>query len=126
MALLRGSVVFAAALGAMPSRAAIPLTGVQLCRAPWWSKKPFYLRNPPYTILSPHEGQIQTRIHFGEIASKAKGSKGFKDGLPAVAYAVKSEMKGWTAPARMAKEAYPSRARRTVHTLDELRAMLRE
>ena len=124
MALLRGGVVFAAALGAMPARPAIALTGVQLCRAPWWSKKPFYLRNPPYTILSPHKGQIETRIHFGEIAAGAKGSRGFKDGLPAVAAAVKAGMKGYTAPSRMAKEAYPSRARRTVHTLDELKAML--
>lgn len=125
MALLRGSVVFAAALGAMPARPAIALTGVQLCRAPWWSKKPFYLRNPPYTILTPHKGQIETRVHFGEIAAAAKGSKGFgPEGIPIVASKVKAGMKGYTAPSRLAKEAYPSRARRTVHTLAELKAML--
>lgn len=124
MALLRGSVVFAAALGAMPARPAIATTGVQLCKAPWWSKKPFYLRNPPYTILSPHKGQIETRVKFGELASAAKGTKGFKEGLPAVAAEVRKGMKGFKAPSRLAPEEYPSRARRTVHTLEELKAML--
>jgi len=122
MALLRGSVIMGAYT--MAARPAIALTGVQFCKAPWWSKKPFYLRNPPYTILSPHDGQIETRINFGKTA-KAKAEKGFKEGLPATAANIRAAVKGYKAPSRMTPP-YPSRIRRTVHTLAELEGLLKK
>lgn len=120
MALLRGGIILGAYT--MPARPQVPLTGVQFCKAPWWSKKPFYLRNPPYTILSPHKGQVETRINFGEKASAAKGRRGFEEGLPVVAAHVKKTVSGYSAPSKLSKP-YPSQVRRTVHTLAELKAL---
>ena len=103
------------------------VSGIQLVAKPVaWSKKPAYLRNQPYTAVRPHKGQIEGRVNFAEIASRHKGEKGFKDGLPVIAYYIKKEMKGYRAPSRLSKEEYPSKARRTLHTAEELRAMLRE
>jgi len=103
------------------------VSGVQLVTRPVaWSKKPAYLRNQPYTAVRPHKGQIEARINFGRIASKHKGEKGFRDGLPVIAYYVKTEMKGYRAPSRLAEEEYPSKKRRTLHTVEELEAMLKE
>ena len=103
------------------------ISGVQLVTKPVaWSKKPAYLRNQPYTAVTPHKGQIETRINFGKIASKHKGETGFRDGLPVIAYHIKTEMKGYRAPSRLSEEEYPSRKRRTLHTVEELEAMLRE
>ena len=111
-------------VGAAVPRFRASISGIQLVTRPVpWSKKPAYLRNQPYTAITPHKGQIQTRIHFGEIAKRHKGETGFKEGLPIIAYYIKSEMKGYTAPARLPKEEYPSRVRRTFHTIDELKAM---
>jgi len=92
----------------------------------FWSKKSLILRNAPYTIEAPHLGQIQTRIQFGEAARAAKGSKGFVEGLPAVAAAVKRAMSGFRAPDAMRPEDYPSKKFHTVHTLEELKRMERE
>ena len=100
--------------------------GVQLVTRPVpWSKKPAYLRNQPYTAVTPHKGQIQARVNFGEIAKRHKGEKGFKEGLPIIAYHIKSEMKGYRAPDRLPEEAYPSKVRHTFRTLEELKAMIR-
>jgi len=114
-------------MGAGMSRAQASAMGVQLVTRPVpWSKKPSYIRNQPYTAVRPHEGQIQTRIHFGRLAKECKGMKGFGEGgLPIVAAELKTRMKGFRAPAAMSKEMYPSKLRRTLHTVEELEAMLR-
>ena len=91
----------------------------------WWSKKPVITRNAPYTINNPHPGQMEARINFGSVASKHRGEKGFKDGLPIIAWHVKNEVKGYSAPDRMSPADYPSKTRHTVHTLDQLKEMLR-
>jgi hypothetical protein len=92
----------------------------------WWSKKALIIRNAPYTIESPHPGQIEVRVRFGEIAREHKGERGFKEGLPIIAWHIKDKLTGFKAPHRMKPEDYPSRKFRTVHTLDELKAKLRE
>jgi len=113
-------------MGAGMSRAQASAMGVQLVTQPVpWSKKPSYIRNQPYTAVRPHKGQIEARLRLAEIARAHKGEKGFKDGLPVIAYYVRTEMKGWKAPDAMSKEAYPSKARRTLRTAEELAAMLR-
>ena len=90
----------------------------------WWSKKGIIARKAPYTIDNPHPGQIETRIHFGEIARKYEGAKGFVEGLPVVAWHIKDEMSGYKAPSRMDPKDYPSKKFHTVHTLEQLKAML--
>ena len=92
----------------------------------FWSRKSIIARNAPYTIESPHLGQIQARINFGEVARRHKGEKGFKEGLPIIAYHIKSEMTGYKAPDSMRPEDYPSKKFHTVHTLEELKRMERE
>ena len=89
-----------------------------------WSKKPVIIRNAPYTIEHPHIGQAETRIHFGEIASRHKGEKGLIEGLPAVAWHIKEEMKGYRAADSMPKESYPSKG--SFHTIDQLRRYVEE
>ena len=89
-----------------------------------WSKKPIIVRNAPYTIEHPHLGQAETRIHFGEIAERYKGEKGLIEGLPAVAYHIKEEMKGYRASDSMPVEAYPSKG--SFHTIDQLRRYVEE
>jgi len=102
------------------------VAGVQLVTRPVaWSKKPAYLRNQPYTAISPHKGQIEARLKLASIAKAHKGERGFKEGLPIIAYYVKTEMKDYRAPSALAPENYPSRARRTFHTASELEAMVR-
>lgn len=102
------------------------VAGVQLVTRPVaWSKKPAYLRNQPYTAISPHKGQIEARLKLAEIAKRHKGETGFKEGLPIIAYYVKTEMKGYRAPHAMSEEDYPSKARRSFHTASELERMLK-
>jgi hypothetical protein len=91
----------------------------------FWSKKALILRNAPYTINNPHPGQIEVRMQFGKIARAHKGEKGFKDGLPIIAWHIRNELKGFKAPDRMDPDAYPSKKRRTIHTLEELEVMLK-
>ena len=118
-------------VGAGMPRWQASVAGIQLVTKPvFWSKKPAYLRNLPYTNVSPHAGQIEVRIHFGRLAKEAKrvgevGTKGkFIDGLPGAAAYIHKKMKGFRAPHALPKEAYPSRARRTYHTIEELERML--
>ena len=123
--LLRPQTILAA-FGAASPRNAIGAKGVQLY-APggmFWSKKAMILRNAPYTIENPHLGQIETRLQFADIASRARGERGFMDGLPIVAYRIREGMTGYRAADRMDPEAYPSRIKRTFHTAEDLRRML--
>ncbi|RLC33030.1 hypothetical protein DRH14_05465, partial [Candidatus Shapirobacteria bacterium] len=81
------------------------VAGIQLVTKPVaWSKKPAYLRNQPYTAVTPHKGQIEARLKLASIARAHKGETGFKEGLPIIAYYVKTEMKGYKAPHALAKE----------------------
>jgi len=95
MALLRGSTVITAAFGGLAPRWQIVASGVQLCKAPPWSKKPFYLRNPPIHAVNPSLAQMDVRGKVGEIAVGKRGAKGFVEGLPPIAAAVKAGMKGY-------------------------------
>ena len=129
MTLVRGSAVFAAISGkAVPRSSLGAATGMQVYSAGgmFWSKKPTILRNPPYTIDDPHDGQKEIRIEFGTLAQQAKGQRGFKNGLPAVAAYIQEHLSGYKAPDSMAKESYPSAKRHTIHTLNELKVMLKQ
>jgi len=127
MVLARPQVILAAAGKPMP-RNAIGAAGLQIYGrgGMFWSKKAVIIRNAPYTIESPHIGQIETRIQFGEIAKAAKGQRGFRDGLPVAAYTVREGMRGFRAPSRMPEEAYPSKTRSSFHTLEDLKTMLEQ
>jgi hypothetical protein len=130
MTLLRGSTLVSAALaatGGAEARWRIGAKAVQIYSpgGVWWSKKSVIIRNAPFTIESPHLGQIQGRINFGEIASRHKGEKGFREGLPIIAYYIKAERTGFKSPDRMRPEDYPSKKLHTVHTVEQLKRMER-
>lgn len=92
----------------------------------FWSKKPIIMRNAPFTIESPHLGQIQVRVQFGELAKTIKGQHGFRNGLPLAAATIQERLRGWKAPDRMVPEEYPSKLKHTIHTIEELKRMERE
>ena len=92
----------------------------------WWSKSPLIVKNAPHTIENPHEGQVDVRIKFGEIAKANKDKRGFEDGLPVVAAAIKRELDKFKSPNSMHPDAYPSKRQRTIHTLDDLRRIKEE
>jgi len=84
----------------------------------WWVKKGgAILANLPYTIESPHPGQIDVRVEFGKIARSTAGMK-LGERLKVIA----EKMKGYESPNAMKPEEYPSR-RRGYHTLEQLEAM---
>ena len=88
----------------------------------WWVKKSgAILANLPYTIESPHIGQIETRLHFAEVASKTKGMP-----LAERIEVMRKELTGYRAPDAMRPEEYPSKVRKSFHTASELEAMLRQ
>jgi hypothetical protein len=125
MTLVRPTTIIAGTLGssAIEPRWRLALTGMQIARTPSWSKKPFVLRNVPYTAVTPKPQQLAVRIAFGEIASMAKGKK--KEGfLPPAAEIVK-EAAGQIAGATA---GIPSQRdmRRTLHTVEELRAIAKQ
>ena len=138
MVLVRPTVVTAALGGVFPSRAELPMYGLQIVRKGRvvWASKPFWFRNVPYTAIFPTLGQMEWRVEFGETAKGLKGTKGFGTlaeagkKLPAgatvvkVAAEIQRALKGKRAPHRLSPEEYPSRKRRTFHTIDQLRAML--
>jgi len=126
MALIRAQTFFAGVTGQADPRNRIGAKGIQVYGAGgmFWSKKSVIIRNAPYTIESPHLGQIETRLTFADIAKDAKGCRGFEDGLPCVAARIKSAMKGYRSADRMPEDMYPSRVKPSFHTVDELRAML--
>jgi hypothetical protein len=90
-----------------------------------WSKKALIIANAPYTIEKPTLGQAETRIHFGNIASRAKGARGLDPatGLPGAAGAIAKAMGGYRAAHSMPKESYPSR-RGGYHTVQQLQGMV--
>ena len=93
-----------------------------------WAKKPFWLRNAPYTVGPwAHDGQIQVRLKFAEAARQAKGRKGLdpETGLPPAAAEVRRKLTGYRAPNRMDPATYPSKIRRTAYTAKDLEAIAR-
>jgi hypothetical protein len=137
MVLLRPTAVLAAITGAFPRRSELVLYGMQLVSKGnvWWAEKAAWFRNVPVTAVYPTPGQIETRIHFGELAreAKAKGEVGTKANpklstrlgryfVGSAAY-IADHMAGFRASKRMSPEQYPSRLRRTLRTLEELKAM---
>lgn len=126
--LVRAQTFFAGVSGLADPRNRIGAKGIQVYGAGgmFWSKKSVLIRNAPYTIESPHLGQIETRLQFGDIARGARGCRGFEDGLPCVAARIKAAMSGYRAADRMPEDAYPSKVKPSFHTMDELRRMLEE
>jgi hypothetical protein len=137
MVLLRPTTVLAAVTGAFPRRSELALYGMQLVNKGnvWWAEKASWFRNVPVTAVYPTPGQIEVRIRFGELAKKAKaeGKTGTRE-RPALStrlgrYLVGSaayiadNMAGFTATRKMSPEQYPSKLRRTLRTLEELKAM---
>jgi hypothetical protein len=124
--------------GAFPRRSELALYGMQIVSKGrlWWAEKAAWFRNAPVTAIFPTTGQIETRIHFGELAKRAKEER--KTGtrekparserlgrnfVGAAAY-IADNMYGFRAPTRIAPEEYPSRLRKTYRTLEELRGLL--
>lgn len=127
MTLVRGAVVLSAT-EKPTSRGKIGTSGMQIYGAGgmWWSRKTTIKRNPPYTIESPHPGQMEVRINFGVVAHGHKGERKFKDGMPVVAAGVKAGHTGFRAPSKFrTKEEYPSRIHPCFHSVAELKSMLR-
>jgi hypothetical protein len=132
---LRGSTVVAAALAAAGKAEARWQMGAKAIQiytpgGMYWSRKLVILRNAPYTIESPHLGQIKLRKLFGKLAreAKAQGLKGIKEGLPAVAWYIHTNLpkhpdKAAIEAVKMKPEDYPSRKYRTVHTLEQLEVL---
>lgn len=124
MTVVRGSVFVAGAQMLMPPRQQMAATSMILKRAPSWSRKAAIFANMPYTAVYPHTGQMQGRIHFGSIARRHRGVKGFEEGIPVIAARVRSEHKGYRAPDALPREAYPSRVRIRMGVLEtRLRAV---
>jgi hypothetical protein len=137
MVLVRPTAVLATMTGAFPRRSELPLYGMQLVGKGnvWWAEKTAWFRNVPVTAVYPTPGQIETRIRFGELAKRAKaeGKTGTRASpalstrlgryfVGSAAY-IADNMAGFTASRRLAPEQYPSRLRRTLRTLEELKAM---
>jgi len=88
-----------------------------------WARKSLVIKNAPYTIESPTQGQIERRLTFAAAASRARGQRGLgPHGLPPAAEATMGT-RGQTSPSRLAKEAYPSVRRRSFHTAAQLQGM---
>ena len=87
----------------------------------WWIKKSgAILANLPYTIESPHPGQVDVRVEFGKIA---RGTRGMS--LAERMKVISEKMTGYRSPNAMRPEEYPSK-KRGYHTLEQLEAMQRK
>ena len=104
------------------TRPQLSAVGVVVRKTPPWSAKAFTVSKAPFTNVTPRKGQAEVRVRLGEIAKAHKGEKGFKEGLPIIAYYVKKELTGFRAPSAMSPEDYPSRHRRTYNTMEKLKA----
>jgi len=138
MVLVRPTVLMAAVGGGIfPRRSELVLYGMQLVSrgGVTWAEKAAWFRNVPVTAVYPTLGQMEIRVMFGRTASKAKGEKGLKTvtnpaskaygkQLPPAAATVANELTGRKAPHSLAPEEYPSKLRRTLHTMKELEEYL--
>ena len=128
MVLVRMTSIIAGLTGKPESRPELS-TGMQLVGRGRvrWAKKPFWLRNAPYTVGPyAHDGQIEVRVAFASAAHQAKGMKGIdpETRLPWAAAHVKKKLKGYRAPHAMDPEKYPSKIQRTAFTEEDLKREL--
>ena len=134
MVLLRGATIAAMASGSMTPRNTLVMSGLQLVTKGnvTWAEKEAWLRNPPYTAVNPTLGQLEIRREFGKKAKNAKGTKGLQvvtkgsaagKALPGAAKIIAETLTGLKMPHSLPPDQYPSRLRRTIHTLDELELM---
>jgi len=88
----------------------------------WWIRKSgAILANLPYTIESPHLGQVEVRVEFGKIASQTAG-RPLEERLKVIGAHMKELAdSGKLAPDKMNPALYPSK--RSYHTLEQLEAM---
>lgn len=125
MTVLPASVIATIMAGNSVPRSQLSLSGVVLRKTPPWSKKPMTISKVPYTAIRPTKGQMEVRIHFGRLGKEAKRLGEINtEGYPGSAGYIKRKMKGFVAPHSMRPEDYPSKKRRTFHTLEELEKML--
>jgi hypothetical protein len=138
MTLVRPSVLMAALGGAFPARQELALTGMQLVGKGnvRWAKKSAWFRNVPVTAVFPTVGQMEVRVAFAKKAKEAKEknmtgtrakpaySKRLKREFVGAAAYIADNFFEYKAPNRLAKESYPSKLRKTLHTADELEAIL--
>lgn len=84
-----------------------------------WASKAVIVRNAPYTIERPSQGQIAQRIKFGRAGAQARGTKGLdpNTGLPHGAVATMSGARG---PTGLAVGPNP---KRSFHTISQLERM---
>ncbi|MCI4408604.1 MAG: hypothetical protein JHC26_05895 [Thermofilum sp.] len=134
MVLLRGATIAAMASGSMTPRSTLVVSGLQLVTKGnvTWAEKEAWLRNPPHTAVNPTLGQLEIRREFGRAAKNAKGTKGLQvvtrgraagKALPGAAKTIAETLTGHRMPHSLSPDQYPSKLRRTIHTLDELELM---
>lgn len=126
MVLVRAKVILAGASKSGPA-SKIGTSGLQIVGAGrmTWSKKPVFLKNPPYTIESPSIPQIKARIAFGRAAQGGKGGRGLdpQTGLTSAAAAVsQAAPKGQGVHGGIPAEQRASP--KGFHTLAQLESML--
>jgi hypothetical protein len=139
LVLVRPTTLVATITGAFPPRRELAIYGMQIVGKGnvWWAEKAAWFRNVPVTAIYPTPGQIETRVHFGELAREARerGMTGTKQKpakserlgryfVGAAAY-IADHMAGFRAPRAIPKEEYPSKLRKTYRTIEELRALLK-
>ena len=127
MTVLKPQVVVAGAFIPQERRSHASANGVIVAAAGGirWSKKAIIIKNMPYTAVYPTLGQMEARAHFGEKAKEAAGRHGLVNGLPPVAAYIQEQIKGkYRAEDRLNPADYPSKNRRTYHTLAELKQMI--
>ena len=128
MVLVRAQVILAGA-GKPGLASKIGTSGLQIVGAGRmsWSKKTVFLKNPPYTIVSPSVAQMHQRIKFGLAAAQAKGQRGLdpETGLPAAAAATQRGATGQN-PGALPPEQYPSRIQTGFHSVAQLQSMVRQ
>jgi len=134
MTLVRATTVLGGTIGSdkLEPRWRLALTGMQLAKTPWWSKKPFVLRNVPFTATTPSPKQLAVRVAFGKAASKAKGVKwkGTGKTVPSAAESVRDllgggKLKGVIKSLNL-PEQQVSKVRHTVATLSQREAELQQ
>jgi len=134
MTLVRAQVIKEMASPMPTDRPGKSISGVQIVSRGKviWAKKVSWLRCPPFTVGPfAHDGQIQVRLKFSSLAKEAAARRetardsavNVKYGLVGAAGYIKEHMPGYTAPARLVPEKYPSRIRRTAYTAAELRTI---